>query len=41
MVDFFNQLEAQIQEENFVVLIVLPTQIHLNKDIVQEYEKIF
>ena len=40
MVDFFNQLEAQIQEENFDVLRVLPPQIHLDEEIIQEYDKI-
>ena len=38
MVDLFNQLEAQIQEEIFDVLRVLPLQIHLNEEIIEEYE---
>ena len=40
MVDFFNQLEAQIQEEKFDVLRVLPPQIHLDEEIIQKYEKL-
>ena len=38
MVDLFNQLEAQIQEEIFDVLRVLPLQIHLDEEIIEEYE---
>ena len=40
MVDFFNQLEAQIQKENFDVSRVLPPQIHLDEGIIQECDKI-
>ena len=36
----FNQLEAQIQVENFDVLRVLPPQIHLDEEIIQEYDKL-
>ena len=40
MVGFFKQLEDQIQENKFDVLKVLPPQIQLDEEIIQEYEKV-
>lgn len=39
-VGFFKQLEEQIQENKFDVSMVLPPQIQLDEQIIQEYEKV-
>ncbi|XP_074366280.1 lysine-specific demethylase JMJ26-like isoform X2 [Apium graveolens] len=40
MVGFFNHLEEQIQEDKFDVYRVLPPQIQLDEEIIQEHEKV-